>query len=197
MLQRSSPPSTGPRPSRVRRSNNRGGIQKRPGGPIRVDKDGDLDMDAAGGPAKDRGAGRVSRGALQSRANPRSRFGSGRDTNSSRLTRGIADAAGLQKTIIRGLGLDRNFPRGSGFTPRTTKQAGKSLVKERDLNARARWEQIIVRGFQNSKAASNPDGGIKDLIAFLERKASAPDASARDLVRVKQVCLTLCFSGHR
>lgn len=162
-----------------------------------MDKDGDLDMDAAGGPAKDRGAGRVGRGALQSRANARSRFGSGRDTNSSRPTRGISDAAGLQKTILRGLGVDGHLPRGPGVAPRTTKQIAKSLVKERDLNARARWEQIIIQGFQNSKAASNPDGGIKDLIGFLERKASAPDASARDLVRVKQVCLTLCFSGRR
>lgn len=185
MLQRPSVPPTGPRPPRAHRSNRRGGIQKRPGGPIRVDKDGDLDMEAAGGSAKDRGAGRGSRGGSQSRGTVGSRFGSGRDTNSSRLTRGSVDPTGMQKAILRGMGVD---PRGSGLNSRTTKQAVKSLVKERDLNARAQWEQVIVRGFRKSKAASNPGGGIKDLIAFLERKATA---------LVQKVCLTLCFPGHR
>lgn len=135
-----------------------------------MDKDGDLDMEAAGGSAKDRGAGRGSRGGSQSRGTVGSRFGSGRDTNSSRLTRGSVDPTGMQKAILRGMGVD---PRGSGLNSRTTKQAVKSLVKERDLNARAQWEQVIVRGFRKSKAASNPGGGIKDLIAFLERKATA------------------------
>lgn len=162
-----------------------------------MDKDGDLDMEAAGGSAKDRGTGRGIRGASQSRGNAGSRFGSGRPTNSSRLTRGSIDPTVMQKSILRGMGVDGKVLRGSGLNSRMTKLAGTSLVSERDLNTRARWEQVIVRGFQNSKAASNPDGGIKDLIAFLERKASAPDASARDLVRVKKVCLTLCFPGHR
>lgn len=163
-----------------------------------MDKDGDLEMEAAGGSAKDRGAGRGSRGVSQSRANAAgSRFGSGRDANLARPARGIVNPTRVQEAILRSIGADGKVPRGPGLNLRTTKHMVKSLVKERDLNARARWEQIIIRGFQNSKAASNPDGGIKDLIAFLERKASAPDASARDLVRIKKVCLTLCFPGHR
>ena len=156
-----------------------------------MDKDGDLDMEAAGGSARDRGLGRGIRGSPQSLGNTGSRFGSSRDINSSRPTRGAIDPTGMQKAILRGMGMDGNVPRGSGLSSRTTKQAVNSLVKERDLNARARWAQVIVRGFQNSKAASNPDGGIKDLIAFLERKASAPDTSAKDFVRVQKVCLTM------
>lgn len=196
MLQPPTAPPAGPRPPRAPRSNKRGGIQKRSGGPIRVDKDGDLDMESAGGSAKDRGAGRGGRGASQSRGNAGSGLGSSRDVTNARLRRGV-DPVGLQKALLRRMGVDGNVPRGIGLNSRATKQLGKSMVRERDLNARVRWEQIIIRGFQNSKAASNPDGGIKDLIAFLERKASAPDSSAKDLVRVKKVCLTLCFPGHR
>lgn len=196
MLQPPTAPLAGPRPPRAPRSNKRGGIQKRPGGAVRVDKDGDLDMESAGGSAKDRGAGHGGQGASQSRGNTGSGLGSSRDAKNARLRRGI-DPMVLQTTLLRRMGIDGNIPRGIGPNSRAKKQLGKSLVRERDLNARVRWEQIIIRGFQNSKAASNPDGGIKDLVAFLERKASAPHASAKDLVRVKQVCLTLCFPGHR
>lgn len=164
---------------------------------MRVDQDGDLDMDAARRSARNRGAGRGSRGASQPRGNAGSRFGPMRDTNGSRATRGGVDPAAMQKAILRGMDIDGRVPRGPKLNLRTIKPAERSLVKERDPNVRARWEQIIVRGFQNSKAASNPDGGIKDLIGFLERKATPTDASARDLVRVKKVCLTLCFPGHR
>ena len=46
-------------------------------------------------------------------------------------------------------------------------------------------QQISVTGWRRSKAASNPDGGVNDLLAFLERKATAPDARA---VKITKVC---------
>ena len=51
------------------------------------------------------------------------------------------------------------------------------------------WDQIIVKGFKQSKAATNPGGGISELIAFLERKATHPDAP--ETVKIKKVCLKL------
>lgn len=50
-------------------------------------------------------------------------------------------------------------------------------------------EEILVSGLKQSKAASNPDGGVKDLLAFLERKANgvfAPPGS--EMVRIRKVC---------
>lgn len=49
-------------------------------------------------------------------------------------------------------------------------------------------EQIRVVGLKQSKAASNPDGGVKDLLAFLERKANGLASSGNVPVRIRKVC---------
>lgn len=49
-------------------------------------------------------------------------------------------------------------------------------------------EEIMVLGLKRSKAASNPDRGVKDLLAFLERKANGPLTSGHALVRIRKVC---------
>jgi hypothetical protein len=63
------------------------------------------------------------------------------------------------------------------------------------------WDQIRVSGLKESRAASNQDGGVSDLLAFLERKANGPDTKPGDAVRIKKVCLSLRlslrFNGHR
>ena len=46
---------------------------------------------------------------------------------------------------------------------------------------------LRVRGLRQSKAASNPDGGLKDLIGFLERKAAFHHN--RRAVTIKKVSL--------
>lgn len=56
----------------------------------------------------------------------------------------------------------------------------------------------MVLGLKQSKAASNPDGGVKDLLAFLERKATGIEAAAgTDAVRIRKVCgLSVRFAAH-
>ncbi|PWY82824.1 hypothetical protein BO70DRAFT_335796 [Aspergillus heteromorphus CBS 117.55] len=51
-------------------------------------------------------------------------------------------------------------------------------------------EQAIVRGWKQSKAASNPDGGLESLIAFLEKKLSPSDSKAGTRARITKVCAT-------
>jgi nuclear RNA export factor len=48
---------------------------------------------------------------------------------------------------------------------------------------------LRVRGLAQSKAARNPDGGLGDLLSFLERKASAltPEQQKRSVIIIK-VC---------
>lgn len=46
---------------------------------------------------------------------------------------------------------------------------------------------LIVTGHKSSKASSNPDGGVKSLLQFLERKASQLKGSGRP-VTIKKVC---------
>ena len=46
---------------------------------------------------------------------------------------------------------------------------------------------LIVVGLKSSKATSNPDGGIKSLLQFLERKATQLKGSGRP-VTIKKVC---------
>lgn len=45
---------------------------------------------------------------------------------------------------------------------------------------------LDVRGLADSKAASNPGGGVKDLLSFLERKATGLTQRAPPVV-IKQV----------
>jgi nuclear RNA export factor len=79
MLQRASAPPRGPRSGspNVRGGGRGGGIQKRRGGggPIRVDKDGDMDMDVGGAIRSQSGKGRIdstpySKGAGRGRGGP-------------------------------------------------------------------------------------------------------------------------------
>lgn len=127
----------------------RGGIRKR--GATRVDRDGDMDMDAAAGGARNRGK--------------RTRGDSGRPSG----PRAPAMDA-IQKAI-------------SGTTPSSQaniRQGGKG----------SSLEQVSVRGWKQSKAASNRDGGHESLVTFLEKKLNAPDSKAGSRARITKVCAT-------
>lgn len=178
MFQKPPTPPTEPRSGRL----NSSGIQKRNRGPIRIDKDGDLNMDAVSSIKKSRGrALRENRDSLRIRGVAGTR--SGRDIN----------ATVMQKAILREMGSGDALRRPN---LQSALRPGRNIRRERDHTIGEGLTQIAVKGFKTSKAASNPDGGIKDLLAFLERKASAPNASARELVRIKKVCLTSCIPGH-
>lgn len=202
-MHRNSTPPSGPRAARGTRHSStpsRGGIQKRRGGPVRVDKDGDLDMDAAAARGAGRGAGRTrdrggrGRGPFQA---PNNGSSSGRDTSRHSPNNGGVNVAVFQKALLRGMGAGDAIMRGPRNGLRMTGILDEATGRD---NGRGRNDgpvQILVRGWRESKAASNPDGGIKDLIAFLERKATAPNSSANEAVRIRKVCLTSPFVGHQ
>ena len=185
MFQQTANMPAGPRSKRLGRQSDRGGIQKRSGVAVRIDKDGDLDMDAALALTRGRGGVRDERGAMHIRGTA----GSGSGRGDMKAQRSSRVATLKQKAIFRGMGSENIMPHGSLHGSRFARQLGKTIGKERDLNAREGLVQIIVSGLKDSKAASNPDGGVKDLLGFLERKASTTDAPARDMVRIRKVCL--------
>ena len=84
---------------------------------------------------------------------------------------GVAPDA-LQKAIIRGMNSGEAVVRG----PRSPRGNKKHITP---------LDQISVRGWKESKAASNPGGPVKSLLGFLERKASAPETQ----VKITKVCL--------
>ncbi|KAH8676751.1 putative mRNA export factor MEX67 [Tricladium varicosporioides] len=159
-MKRSSPAPRGPRNSSPSvRGGGRGGIQKRrAAGPVRVDKDGDLVMDPAAAGEKRRSG----RGGLDGRVTVR---GAGRDRGGSSRG-GISGTLKTQQAIIKGM---------------NAKQANV-------LEARVSHPgtQLRIDGLAASKAASNPDGGLESLLAFLERKASGHDTASNRSVKIKK-----------
>ena len=179
------PPPTGPRASgRLASSRlpSRGGIQKRNTTPARVDKDGDLVMEQAGanGRASGRGRGAAIRGSARVR---RTGISESLAARTSRPTRTGIDPSAIQKAVLRGMGSSETAPRGPRSSLRNIR--GRGISRPTD----EAWDQITVKGFKQSKAATNPGGGISELIAFLERKATHPDAP--ETVKIKKVCLKL------
>lgn len=197
MLQQPPAPPAGPRASRQAtrptstRLSNRGGIQKRnSSAPARVDKDGDLVMSAGGTAGRTAGSGRgasIRGSALNRRQNTPDSLAA---RTSTRPTRTGIDTPAVQKAVLRGLGSNEALPRG----PRSGLRSARG--RENTREPRDSFHRIRVWGLKESKAASNADGGIKDLLAFLERKATNPEAPAREAVKINKVCLTLQFAGH-
>ncbi len=141
------------------KAGSRGGIQKKRAG-TKTDGDGDLDMDSAARQANKPAAGAAG---AQSRPNTRS---------SGRNPRGTSKAAQtVLKHITNGTG-DARVSRGRG---KAQNAAGLSYLR--------------IRGLKQSKASSNQDGGVSDLLSFLERKASSftPERQKRNIM-IKKVC---------
>ena len=157
-----------------------------------MDKDGDLEMDAAGG----RGRARGGRGRASSQAQSGGST-SGRDTSKNGPNDGGLKATVLQKALLRGIGAGDAILRGPRAGLRMAGILDEAAGKGNGRGRRDGLVQISVRGWKESKAASNPDGGIKDLLAFLERKATAPNAPANEAVRIRKVCLISPFAGHQ
>ncbi|KAG5943607.1 hypothetical protein E4U53_007022 [Claviceps sorghi] len=150
----------GPRSSVAQRANRgatsgaktttRGGIHKKRAGGSRTDMDGDLVMDAVG-----KRAAKVA--ASEARGSRSNSARAGPKNNS----RGVSTAA---QTVLKHLkGNDS-----SGLASR-----GSAAITGRDNRARGNLSFLRVHGLKQSKAASNRDGGLSDLLAFLERKATS------------------------
>lgn len=84
--------------------------------------------------------------------------------------------------------------RSSGATERTKQGvlrgigAKQANILESRIDRAYEPVRIQVAGLRNSKAASNPDGGLESLIGFLERKASGLDSKSNRKVKIKKVC---------
>ena len=169
-----------------------GGISKRGQQKQRLDKDGDLVMDLGSG-MKGRGRGTNNqRDPHRATSNGSTTHGHPTTIKGTRTTK--VDLASVQRSILRQMGEKAMPPKGSRTLARSTRQAekdGKGNSTVGDL------DQIKVYGLKESKAASNPGGGTKDLLNFLERKATAPNATTGETVRIKKVCLTSSAGSHR
>ena len=163
---------------------NRGGIQKRNATPTRTDKDGDAVMGSTSGSRGGRGAS--IRGSAQKRRQGTPDTLEARISGRSARTR--LDTSVIEKAVLRGVSSSDLPSRGSRVSARLSRN--KSL----DQNSRDGLEQLKVWGLKNSRVLSNPDGGVGDLIAFLERKATHSDSAA---VKIKKVCLTVLSAGHQ
>ena len=103
------------------------------------------------------------------------------------------DPTPVQKAVLRAIG-SKEPKRLRGFA-RLIKLAGKDIKEDGTSGS---LDQIKIYGLKESKAASNAGGGVKDLLDFLERKATAPNAPSREAVRIRKVCLTSQSAGsHR
>ncbi|QPH00662.1 hypothetical protein C2857_004502 [Epichloe festucae Fl1] len=150
----------GPRASAPQRANRgatsgaktttRGGIQKKRAGATRTDLDGDLDMDAVG----KRAAKIAASEARGSRSNS-ARAGSGKNP------RGVSTAA---HTVLKHL---------KGNDSSNLASRVSAANSGRTTRARGNLSFLRVHGLKQSKAVSNQDGGLSDLLAFLERKATS------------------------
>ncbi|KAH8602852.1 hypothetical protein B0O99DRAFT_604475 [Bisporella sp. PMI_857] len=122
-----------------------GGIRKRTSGPVKVDKDGDMVMGAEGVANVKSGKGDIGTAApSRGRGNMRGRGGITRGSN--------LGTAKARQAILRGIG------------------AQQANIVEPRLSTSG--TSAKVDGLHMSKAASNPDGGVESLLAFLERKAT-------------------------
>ncbi|KAH8675679.1 mRNA export factor mex67 [Xylariales sp. PMI_506] len=156
-----------------------GGISKRrAGGPTKTDRDGDLDMDAM---AASNGAGR---GKPQNNNNTSSAPTGPRRSTRSTTTGGrppkpTTKAAEMVKRIITGGTGSLSARIGAGIDP-----SSRHNRASRPINA-ADTMVLKVGGLKQSRAASNEGGGLKELLAFLERKAASAGKLART-IRIKK-----------
>ncbi|KAM6539266.1 nuclear mRNA export, poly(A)+RNA binding protein [Fusarium falciforme] len=142
----------------------RGGISKRKAGG-RMDGDGDLDMDSAGRRSK-RPANADSKPTRSSTrlstTNPR---GASRNAQNvlKHLSNGSASSLASRISSVS-----------SGRGPKTRSQDMTGL------------KMVRVGGLKESKAASNPGGGLNDLLGFLERKASSLRTGSKRKVAIRK-----------
>ena len=147
------------------KASSRGGIAKRRG-PARVDGDGDLDMGSA---AKRTGSASTGTERGKSRTSSRTSNSRGASRTAQTMLKHLSngDATDLASRV--------NNPQAA--------KAAKSRANAAPLSF------LRVHGLAESKAHNNPDGGMSDLLAFLERKASSfTSGRQKRQIKIKKVC---------
>lgn len=148
------------------RRNDRGGIGKR--GPIRTDRDGDMDMDASGA------RGRRGRGGPGRSAAPRTA------TN------------GRPQTRPKNVDLFEKAIRGNNDTQANIR-SGKNTRAGNDRNPSS-LESFSVFGLKEANlSAGSRDGGLSSLITFLERRMNVYKKSGAR-AKITKVCHTYSAS---
>lgn len=151
------------RSSTLNSKSTRGGISKRKGG-VRIDNDGDLDM----------GSGSARRSSAPAGDSKR-----GRGSKSS--SRGASKVA---QTVMKHLSSgDGSRLEGRVKDPNAAKAARSKVNRASGLSF------LRIHGLKSSKAVENEGGGVPDLLAFLERKATTfLNGTNRRPVQIKKVC---------
>jgi nuclear RNA export factor len=179
----SSTPKSGSRNSSPAiRGLGRGRIQKRRAGPSPVDKDGDLVMNSALPQEGSNVSTESSRGRNPVRGKPGPRHAA-----AGRNSRSVLSTQQAQKSIARGLESDqfRAVEQSMGASNRPGRQRGNTKLRRAPQEHAS--PSLRIHGLKESKVASNPDGGVRALLDFLERKVNSSDAK-RGRVRVLKVC---------
>ncbi len=130
-----------------------------------------------------RGRGRRKR-ATRSERLREAGIAAGRGASKSSIPGGGLSSAATQKAILRSMGSGAASIRGSKGGLNLSRIFGEATKHGKGQDQRDTMRQISVRGWNQSKAALNWDGGITDLLAFLERKATATDAQAVKIIKV-------------
>ncbi|RYP03140.1 hypothetical protein DL764_005347 [Monosporascus ibericus] len=150
----------------------RGGIAKRrAGGPVRVDRDGDLDMD---GPAGANGKKPANHPAANGSA--RAKKPATASTRAPKPTTKTQQI--INKVITSGdSNISSRISNGMAASSRPNRGA-------RQINA-PNSMTLKVEGLKSSRAVNNEGGGLKELLTFLERKAQTVGKITRP-VRIKK-----------
>ncbi|CAG7926148.1 unnamed protein product [Penicillium olsonii] len=132
-------------------SSDRGGIRKR--GPTRTDRDGDMDMDSATSRAR------------------RNRTETGRAALGGRMS-GAGAGGRAAGSGGRAQARDRNIDLIQRAIASTDSQAS---IRQNRGNGKSKdhLDTFCIRGWKNSKAASNKDHGREALVAYLERRMNS------------------------
>ncbi|KAK6864640.1 hypothetical protein PG990_005918 [Apiospora arundinis] len=155
----------------------RGGIAKRrTGGPIRVDRDGDLDMDTS---AANGAGGRGKKSNPTSTGSGSSRKTTRTNASSSRPSRPTSKASHMVAKVIQGGTGSLHSRISQGIDP-----SSRHTRSSRPING-TNNKTLIVEGLQHSKAKDNEGGGLKELLIFLERKATTAGKLSHS-VRIKK-----------
>ncbi|KAK7907902.1 mRNA export factor mex67 [Apiospora marii] len=159
------------------KSASRGGISKRrAGGPIRVDRDGDLDMDAA---AANGAGGRGKKNNNATTATGSTRKSARTNAPSSRPARPTTKASHMVAKVIQGGTGSLHSRISQGIDP-----SSRHTRSSRPING-TNNKTLVVEGLQHSKAKDNEGGGLKELLIFLERKATTA-GKLNHSVRIKK-----------
>lgn len=137
-----------------------------------------------GGGIRKRGKVRTDRDGDMDMDGPDARAGKRGRGSGGRSLAGRSQAHGRAGAIENAIISTQDIKETQATIRRTQKTTGSKL------------EQFSIHGWKQSKAASNRDGGVESLVAFLERRLNAQSKGPR--VKITKVCstFTMAVTSH-